>query len=149
MVEQIPTRKRRKIISRREEIDPTTGEVLEVRVYGVPHEYETNYAKVFNAFTQALLDDDEIMGKAIRLLFWITSQLKMNEIEFFMAYDVVKRDIKVSRSTYHRWKDTLEKKGIIERVSNSIYRINPACIVRGQGKTLLNEWKNKGVENDG
>lgn len=141
MVDHVETRRKRKIVRRGQEVDPNTGEVLDFRVYGVSEEFDINYSKIFHAFTEALLNDDEIMGKAIRLLFWITGQIKKDEIEFFMTYDAVKRDLNVSRSTYYRWKETLENKRIIQRVSNSIYRLNPACIVKGEGHVLIDEWR--------
>ncbi len=97
-------------------------------------------------FTEALISDNEIAGKAIRLLFWIIKELETGRIEFYMDYQTIKEELKVSKDTYHRWKRVLEKKGIIKKVKTNLYQLNPACVVKGKGHALLDEFKHQIME---
>ena len=141
MVEQIETRKRGKTFNKQQTIDPETGELKNILLIGNPEEFDRNFVKVFHAFTEALIKDDDIAGKAIRLLFWIMKQLETGSIEFYMHYSVIKEELGISTDTYYRWKKTLENKGIIKKVRPNIYMINPACVVKGKGHTLIDEFK--------
>ena len=140
MIEKIDTKKRGTKFSKQQAIDPYTGELKEILLIGDPEEFDKNFVKVFHAFTEALISDTDIAGKAIRLLFWIMKQLEIGGIEFYMNYSVVKEELKIGKATYHRWKKTLEDKGIIKKVRPNIYMINPACVVKGKGHTLLDEF---------
>jgi len=141
MIEQIETGKRGKTFNKQQTIDPKTGEIKEILLIGNPEEFDRNFTKIFHAFTEALIKDDDIAGKAIRLLFWIMSQLEQGKIEFYMHYSLIKEELGISTDTYYRWKKTLEKKGIIKKIRPNIYMINPACVVKGKGHTLLDEFK--------
>ena len=141
MVEQIETGKRGKTFNKQQTIDPITGEIKNILLIGNPEEFDKNFVKVFHAFTEALIKDEDIAGKAIRLLFWIMKQLENGSIEFYMHYSVIKEELGISTDTYYRWKKTLESKGIIKKVRPNIYMINPACIVKGKGHTLIEEFR--------
>lgn len=132
----------------KEFVDPETGEVLQFRIVGTPAGFkDENFVKFFDAFTIDLLEDEELMGKSIRLLFWIIKHLKMNSIEFPLSYNLVKDDLKIHRDTFYRWRKTLEEKGIIQRIDVNYYRLNPMCVVKGEGKKLVDEWlKNQNEE---
>ncbi len=141
MIEQIETGKRGKTFNKQQTIDPITGEIKNILLIGNPEEFDKNFVKVFHAFTEALIKDEDIAGKAIRLLFWIMKQLENGSIEFYMHYSVIKEELGISTDTYYRWKKTLESKGIIKKVRPNIYMINPACIVKGKGHTLIEEFR--------
>jgi len=141
MVEKIETGRRGKTFHKQNTIDPVTGELKEILMIGAPEEFDRNFTKIFHAFTEALLKDEEIAGKAIRLLFWIMKELEAGSIEFYMHYSVVKEDLNISTDTYYRWKKTLEEKGLIKKIKPHIYMINPACVVKGKGHTLLDEFR--------
>ena len=141
MVEKIETRKRGKTFSKQQSIDPITGEIKDILLIGTPEEFDKNFVKVFHAFTEKLIEDTELAGKAIRLLFWILNQLKYGNIEFYMDYLSVEKELKIGKATYHRWKKTLENKGIIRKIKTNLYQLNPACIVKGKGHTLLEEFR--------
>ena len=141
MVETIETRKRGKTFSKQQSIDPKTGEIKDILLIGTPEEFDKNFVKIFHAFTEKLLEDKEIAGKSIRLLFWILRKLDYGRIEFYMNYKEVKKDLDIGKVTYHRWKKTLEKKGIIKKINTNLYQLNPACVVKGKGHTLIDEFK--------
>jgi hypothetical protein len=141
MVETIETKKRGKTFSKQQSIDPKTGEIKDILLIGTPEEFDKNFVKIFHAFTEKLLEDKEIAGKSIRLLFWILKQLDYGRIEFYMDYQSVKEDLQIGKMTYHRWKKTLENKGIIRKIKTNLYQLNPACVVKGKGHTLIDEFK--------
>jgi len=141
MVKNIETKRRGKLFSKRQEIDPHTGELKEFLLIGEPEEFDKNFTKIFHAFTEKLIQDTDIAGKAIRLLFWILGNLEYGRIEFYMHYEDIKKDLGISTDTFYRWKKTLEKKGIIRKIKPNLYQLNPACVVKGKGHTLLEEFK--------
>jgi len=140
-INKIKTKKRGKTFNKQQTIDPKTGEIKDILLIGNPEEFDKDFVKIFHAFTEKLIEDTEMAGKAIRLLFWIMKQLENGKIEFYMHYSIIKKDLRVSTDTYYRWKRTLENKGIIKKISPNLYMINPACIVKGKGHTLLEEFK--------
>jgi len=143
MIENIETKRRGKLFSKRQELDPETGELKEFILIGEPEEFDRNFSKIFHAFTEALISNEKIAGKAIRLLFWILKELEYGSIEFYMNYKAVKEDLNISRDTYHRWTRTLIEEGIIRKINTNLYQLNPACVVKGKGHTLLDEFKKK------
>jgi len=62
------------------------------------------------------------------------------------APDVAK-ELNVSERTIRNWRNTLIKKGIIRKIKPNLYQINPACVFKGTGHSLLNEFKNQQKEN--
>ena len=127
---------RRKVKEYEEEvINQETGEI-EQRKVRVWDEYEKSldkdFVKVFDAFTKDLLLDEEISGKAIRLLFYIASILEYDKEEFYLSPTVVARELKVHRDTVHKWiRILLSKKIIIKTQRRNWYKVNPHCIYRG------------------
>ena len=141
MIEKIDTKKRGTKFSKQQAIDPYTGELKEILLIGDPEEFDKNFVKVFHAFTEALISDTDIAGKAIRLLFWIMKELETGSIEFYMHPQDVANELKVSERTIRNWRKTLENKGIIKKIRPNLYQLNPACVVKGKGHTLLDEFK--------
>ena len=141
MIDEIKTKKRGKTFNKQQTIDTDTGELKEILLIGNPEEFDKDFIKIFHAFTEALISDADIAGKAIRLLFWIMKQLDNGRIEFYMSYPILKKELNIGKATYHRWKKTLELKGIIRKIGTNLYQLNPACVVKGKGHTLLDEFK--------
>ena len=141
MVKTIETGKRGRTFRRQQTIDTETGELKDILLIGNPEEFDKNFVKVFHAFTEALLADDDIAGKAIRLLFWIMKQLETGSIEFYMHPEDVAGELQVSERTIRTWRKTLEQKGIIRKIRPNLYQLNPACVVKGKGHKLLDEFK--------
>ena len=141
MIKAIETKKKGKLFSKQQTLDPNTGELHEILLIGNPEEFDRNFTKVFHAFTEALIGDEEIAGKAIRLLFWIIKELEYGSIEFYMHAPSVAKELNVTERTIRIWRKTLEKKGIIRKIKPNLYQLNPACVVKGKGHTLLEEFK--------
>jgi len=127
---------RRKVKEYEEEVvNPETGEV-EKRLVRIWDEYEKsldkNFVKVFDAFTKDLLLDEEISGKAIRLLFYIASILEYDKDIFYLSPTEVAKELNVNKVTVHRWlKILLNKRIILKTERRNWYRVNPYCIYRG------------------
>jgi len=127
---------RKKVKEYEEEvINPETGEI-EKRLVRIWDEYEKSldkdFVKVFDAFTKDLLLDEEISGKAIRLLFYIASVLKYNEEKFYLSPSKVAKELSVSERTVYYWLRTLLRKRIILKTEErNWYRVNPHCIYKG------------------
>jgi len=127
---------RRKVKEYEEEVvNPETGEV-EKRLVRVWDEYEKSldkdFVKVFDAFTKDLLLDEEISGKAIRLLFYIASILDYDKDTFYLSPSEVAKELNVSDRTVRKWKEILLKKRIILKTERrNWYKVNPHCIYRG------------------
>jgi hypothetical protein len=116
-------------------VSPETGEVEE-RIVRVWDEYtvsrDKDFVKVFDAFTERLIADKEISGKAIRLLFYIASQLEYDKDTFYLSPTEVARKLEVHRDTVHKWLRILLKKEIILKTDRrNWYKVNPRCIYRG------------------
>jgi hypothetical protein len=142
MVNHIETKKKPKLIGRQKAIDEH-GELHEIVVLAAPEEVDKNFVKVFHAFTQKLVENPKIAGKSIRLLFWIMSELETGKTEFYMHYSIIKEELGVSKATYHSWVRTLIEEGIIRKASPNLYQINPACVIRGKGHSLLEEFNSQ------
>ena len=140
MIDKIETKKRGKIFAKQQTIDEH-GELHDILLIGAPEEFDKNFTKIFHAFTEALIDDKEIALGPIKLLFWIMTQIETGSIEFYMHYSIIKEELGVSKATYHNWVKTLIEEGIIKKVRPNLYQINPACVVKGKGHTLLDEFK--------
>jgi len=141
MINEIKTKKKHKLFSRQQAINPDTGELTNILMLAAPKEVDKDFTKIFHAFTEALIGDSDIAGKAIRLLFWIMKQLKMDSIEFYMHIPDIADELNVSERTVRNWRNTLIKKGIIRKIRPNLYQINPACVFKGTGHNLLNEFK--------
>ena len=141
MIDEIKTKKRGKTFNKQQTIDSNTGELKEILLIGNPEEFDRDFVKIFHAFTEALISDADIAGKAIRLLFWIMKQLDNGRIEFYMYPQDVANELQVSERTIRNWRKILEQKNIIRKIRPNLYQLNPACVVKGKGHTLLDEFK--------
>jgi len=145
MVDKVEKIEKKRYAGRSEILDPETGEFIPVTLFGQAGEFrDKDFSKVFHAFTEALIEDEEIAGKSIRLLFWIIKQLKHDDIHFYMSEKAVKSALNVSSKTYFNYRNTLIRKGIIKKVDSALYMINPACVAVGKAHQLLDIWEKNG-----
>ena len=142
MIDKVETIQKKQYAGKSEAVDPETGEFIPVTLFGLSEEFkDKNFTKVFHAFTAALIQDQDIAGKSIRLLFWIIGQLKHDDIHFYMSEKIVTKELKIAKQTYFNYRNTLIKKGIIKKVDSALYMINPACVAVGKAHQLLDTWQ--------
>jgi hypothetical protein len=114
---------------------------FEVFIIGNPEFVDSSFVKFFFAFTKEIVDDENLAGKAIRLLFWIIKKLEYGKIQFTMLEKDVTKELGISSKTFYRWRKTLIEKRIIIPIARNIYAINPSKIFRGKAHPLLDEWE--------
>ena len=115
-------------------VDPETGEIKErkVRIWSYETLTDKDFVKFFDAFVMDLLQDKEISGKAIRLLFYIASILDFDDEIFYLSPREVAKELNVGEATVYRWIKTLVDKGIILKTNRrNWYAVNRKCIYKG------------------
>ena len=117
-------------------IDNETGEIvpINIRILGLNKSNSKSnqkFYKLMDAFTEDIMLDKEISGKAIKLLFWILKQLNFGEVTFILNAKYASNDLNVTERTFFNWKKILEKKQIIKKITGDLYTLNPDCVTYG------------------
>ena len=115
-------------------IDQETGEVInrKIRVWSYQEPVDKGFVKFFDSFVMELLQDEEITGKAIRLLFYIASILDYDEEIFYLSPREVSKELNVSERTIYIWIRILLDKGLILKTNRrNWYMVNRKCIYKG------------------
>ena len=141
-------------------VNNKTGEIvpINIRVLGTKKDFnKAKFYKLMDTFTESIMMDKELSGKAIKLLFWILKQLDFGETTFILNAKYAAEELEVTERTYYNWKKVLEKKGIIKKITGDLYMLNPDCVAYGniketeKAENVLNNVKNakilKGVKN--
>ena len=118
-------------------VDNETGEIIpiHVRVLGTKKDFnKAKFYKFMDTFTESIMLDKELSGKAIKLLFWILKQLDFGETTFILNSKYASKELQVTERTYYNWKKVLEKKGIIKKITGDLYVLNPECVMYGNVK---------------
>jgi len=125
-----------KYVSRTYLVNPKTGEIIEAVIFGEPYwRSDKDFVKIFALGLKELVKNDEIIGKAARLLFWILAEkLSWNSYEFYMTEKEVINALGISRATYYRWLEALIKANILEKIATNIYRLTPRLAIKGHTK---------------
>ena len=142
-------------------VDNETGEVvpLNIRILGTKKDFsKAKFYKLMDTFTESIMMDKELSGKAIKLLFWILKQLDYGETTFILNAKYASDELEVTQRTFYNWKKVLEKKEIIEKITGDLYQLNSSCVAYGNIKenkktqSLSKKIKNakilKGVNNE-
>ena len=127
---------RKKVDEHEEQIvNPETGEIQKrlIRVWDEAEiSNDKNYVKVFNVFTEKVVRDKDIAGKAIRLLLYIASRLKYDDDTFYISPTETAKELGVRRETVQGWLKILLVKGIIRKNDRrNWYKVNPQCVYNG------------------
>jgi hypothetical protein len=128
-------------------VNNVTGEVLDIdlRVLGTNKSFNKATSKKFfkfmDVFTEEILLDKTLSGKAIKLLFWILKQLDFGETTFILNTLYASESLGVSRKTLYNWKNALIEKGIIQKITGELYTLNPDCVMYGNVNTKENASK--------
>jgi len=132
-------------------VDNETGEIIpiNIRVLGTKRDFnKAKFYKLMDTFTESIMMDKELSGKAIKLLFWILKQLDFGETTFILNAKYAAEELGVTERTYYNWKKVLEKKGIIKKITGDLYMLNPECVMYGniekqeKAENVLNNIKN-------
>jgi len=125
-----------KYIAKKQLLDPETGEIIETVVFGEPYwRADKGFIKIFTIGLKELVDNDEIIGKAGRLLLWILAEkVNWNSYEFHMTEREVVKALNISPPTYYRWLNVLIKAGILEKIATNVYRLKPRFAIKGHTK---------------
>lgn len=121
-------------------IDKETGEVVidDFMMIGKKPKYvDKGFIKIFVAFLSDIVEDDEIAGKAIRLLFYMLEQLDYNTYTIRIIPKYAQEELKIGKMTYYRWLNVLIEKGIITKIDTYTYKLNPYVAVKGNTKKAL------------
>lgn len=114
--------------------NPETGEAYErkVRTWTYQEPVDKDFVKFFDAFVMDLLQDEDIAGKAIRLLFYIASILDYDEEIFYLSPTEVAKKLNVHRVTVQNWIRVLLDKGLIIKTNRrNWYMVNRKCVYKG------------------
>ncbi len=126
-------------------IDKETGEIViddALFIGKKPHYVDKGFIKIFVAFLKDIVEDKDIAGKSIRLLFYMLEQLDYNSYTIRIIPKYAQETLDITKDTYYRWLNTLIEKGIIEKIDTYTYKLNPYVAVKGhKGKALNNELK--------
>ena len=125
-----------KYIAKKQLLDPETGEIIETIVFGEPYwRADKGFIKIFTLGLKELVDNDEIIGKAGRLLLWILAEkVNWNSYEFYLTEQEAIKTLKISKATYYRWLNALIKANILEKVATNVFRLKPRLAIRGHTK---------------
>lgn len=125
-----------KVVKKLSLINNDTGEVVDdmiVLIGSKATEIDRGYVKVFVAFLEDIISNDEIAGKAIRLLLSLLQDLNWDSLEVYVyPYDLAER-LNVSKRTIDRWLSVLKDNNILEPTNRRyIYRLKPYSFIKGK-----------------
>ncbi len=117
-------------------VNADTGEVTwfedDVLILGrKPYRVDKGYVKLFITFLYDLLDE-EITGKAVRLLVYMISRLEYNTYEITLIPQEAIKDLGIARKTFYNWLNVLIEKEIIRKISRYKYKLEPYKAIKGQ-----------------
>jgi hypothetical protein len=121
-------------------INKKTGEIIENDVLLIgrkPYKVDKGFVKIFVAFLKDIVEDDEIAGKSIRLLFYMIEKMDYNSYTITVIPRYVQEKLKISKRTYYIWINTLIEKGLISKIDTYTYKLNPYVAVKGNTKTAM------------
>jgi hypothetical protein len=118
-----------------------TGEILSERVVMIgktPTMVDKGYVKVFITFLEDLIKDEDIVGKAGRLLLYVMKDVDWNNLEFYLFYKEACEDLGIDKTTFYRWLNALIEKEYIEPTKKKyIYKLKPYSFIKGDMKTTF------------
>mgnify|MGYP001626240427 CR=1 FL=1 len=114
-------------------VDRNTGEVIEDRVvFFGKKKTDTGFIKVFVGFLEDMVMDTKVAGKAIRLLLYAVHKVNWNNLEVYLFYKDVVKELGIDKNTYFRWLKVLLNNGYMEATERKyIYRLKPYTFVMG------------------
>ena len=123
-------------------LDKETGEIVADEVLFIgknPRYLDRGYVKVFTAFLSDVVESDKLAGKSIRLLFYMLQKLDWNSLTVFVVPSQARKDLGISKGTYHNWISDLIEFGVIERVNSYTYKLRPYSFVKGSHEKAVEQ----------
>jgi len=123
-------------------VNKKTGEVVIENFMMIgrkPRYVDKGFIKIFIAFLSDIVEDKDIAGKAIRLLFYMLEQMDYNSYTIRIIPKYAMEELKVGKMTFYRWLNTLIEKGIITKIDTYTYKLNPYVAVKGNTKKALDK----------
>ncbi|MEM4238628.1 MAG: helix-turn-helix domain-containing protein, partial [Nitrososphaerota archaeon] len=121
-------------------VDQRTNKVVAENFifFGKPKKpIDKGYVKVFTAFLDSIVDNEEIAGKAIRLLLYMMKELDYNSCTVTVIPKYAVKELGIHRDTFYKWVRALEKHGIIQKVDTYTYKIKPYNFVKGDSGKII------------
>ncbi|EEQ9300826.1 replication/maintenance protein [Escherichia coli] len=128
------TRKKVKIVGKKQYLDPTTGEVSDFQVINI-EERDANFHKIW--LSNVIQSLDLIGNQKIRFAFWLMDQAnKDNEITLTLRQ--MSELSKISLETVRLTVKSLIESDFLRRKNMGVYQINPNSIFKGGNGERLN-----------
>lgn len=113
-------------------LDPETGNTKVFRVTEEIKRDTNTFIKFYDAVLLEVAADQELTGKAIRLLLYIMSKLEFGKDTVYIHYDEASEELNITPRTFYNWLRVLIKKGIVEKTEKPyIYRISYSYAKKG------------------
>ncbi len=116
-------------------VNKATGEIIEDKVLVIgrtpTYKKDKGFVKVFVTFLTDVVTDEEISGKAIRLLLHIVEQMDYNSLTVYLDREEIMEMLDISVKTYYNWLNALIDKGYIKKISSYKYKLEPYNFVKG------------------
>jgi len=123
-------------------INIDTGEIIDhVMFFGKkPYYKDKGYAKVFIAFLSDLVTDDEIIGKAARLLFYFIEKMDFQSLKVTVSPKKIQKDLGIKKPTFYRWLKVLINKKLVERDPDdyATFYLRPYVAIKGNMQDVIN-----------
>lgn len=128
------TRKKVKIVGKKQYLDPATGEVSDFQVINI-EERDANFHKIW--LSNVIQSLDLIGNQKIRFAFWLMDQSnKDNEITLTLRQMSVLS--KVSLETVRLTVKSLIESDFLRKKNMGVYQINPDSIFKGGSGNRMN-----------
>ncbi|EBF2170966.1 replication/maintenance protein [Salmonella enterica subsp. enterica serovar Newport] len=128
------TRKKVKVIGKKQYLDPDTGEMSDFQVINI-EERDANFHKIW--LSNVIQSLDLIGNQKIRFAFWLMDQAnKDNEITLTLRQ--MAEGSKVSLETVRLTVKSLIDSDFLRRKNIGVYQINPESIFKGGAGNRLN-----------
>lgn len=122
-------------------IDKETGEVIDGNVLLIGKQLGTkidrDFIKITIVFLTDAVQDTELMGGPVRLLFYFIRNLDFNSGIGYIYPKFAIDYLKISEKTFYNYLSVLLRKGYIKKIATYMYMLLPYTAVRGSFKKQL------------
>jgi hypothetical protein len=113
-----------------------TGEILDefdnAVFIGHRPKIDRGYVKVFVGFLRDIIEDEEVLRGAAKLLLYAIDLMDYDSLEVYIVPHRAIRDLDIGERTFYKWLRVLLDRGYLEKIATNIYRLRPYSAVKGQ-----------------